>query len=170
MIRQTAFALLATAGITAAHAASGVYLGPSVGIMDADANGFDDATNAGVLLGYEFFSKQQFYLSVEGELTTTVSDGDVKIAGQKGDWDIDTRAAFLAARVGDTFYIKVRYGAAWSDVSVKVAGFSASDSDSSVSWGGALGWNITPEWALQADGTRIDSDVNYWSLGVLYRF
>ncbi|MFQ5644569.1 MAG: outer membrane beta-barrel protein [Thiogranum sp.] len=170
MIQRTAFMLLIMGGATLGHAAGGIYAGPTVGIMDADVGGFDDATNAGLLLGYEFFSKEQFYVSVEGEFTTTISDGDVKFAGQKGDWDIDTRAAYLAARVGDTVYIKVRYGAAWSDVSVKFAGVSASESDSSVSWGGALGWNINPNWALQADGTRMDSDVNYWNLGLNYRF
>jgi hypothetical protein len=66
--------------------------------------------------------------------------------------------------------MKVRFGAAWSDVSAKVAGLSVSDSDSSISWGGALGWNFTQHWAVQADGTQMDSDVNYWNLGVNYRF
>lgn len=170
MIRRTFLMLLIMGAVSIAHAAGGVYLGPSVGIMDADANGFDEATNAGVLLGYEFFNLEQFYVSAEAEFTTTVSDGDLKFGGQKGEWDIDTRAIYLASRVGDVIYMKVRFGAAWSDVSAKIAGLSVSDSDSSISWGGALGWNFTRHWAVQADGTRMDSDVNYWNLGVNYRF
>lgn len=170
MIRRTALILVTMGGVSVAHAAGGLYLGPSVGIMDANIGGFDEATNAGFLLGYDFFNKELLHISAETEFTTTISDGDLKLSGQKGKWDIDTRGVFVAARVGETFYIKVRYGVVWSDVSVKVAGFSASNSDSSGSWGGALGWNFTEHWALQADGTLADSDVTYWNLGVNYRF
>lgn len=170
MIRRTALILLLMSAVSISHAAGGFYLGPSVGFMDADVGGFDEATNAGLLLGYDLFSKELFHVSAETEFTTTVSDGDLEAFGQKGDWDIDTRAVYLAARVGETVYIKVRYGAAWSDVSGRVAGFSVSNSDSSVSWGGALGWNLNQHWAVQLDGTRIDSDVNYWNLGVNYHF
>lgn len=162
--------LVSLGGVSNVHAAGGLYLGPSVGIMDVNVSGFDEATNAGFLLGYDFFNKELFHVSAEAELTTTVSDGDLKVAGQKGNWDIDTRGVFLAARVGETLYIKVRYGAVWSDISAKAAGFSVSNSDSSISWGGALGWNFNQQWAVQADGTRIDSDINYWNLGVNYRF
>ena len=162
--------LVSLGGVSVVHAAGGLYLGPSVGIMDADVSGFDEATNAGFLLGYDFFNKELFHVSAETEFTTTLSDGDVKFSGQKGKWDIDTRGVFLAARVGETFYIKVRYGVVWSDATAKGAGFSTSDSDSSGSWGGALGWNIGQHWAVQADGTLVDPDVTYWNLGVNYRF
>ncbi len=170
MIRQIVLMLLMLGGVSITHAAGGFYLGPSVGIMDASVSGFDDATNAGVLLGYDFFNLEQLHISAETEFTTTISDGDVKLGSQKGNWDIDTRGIFVAARVGDTFYIKVRYGVVWSDVSVKVGGLSVSNSDSSGSWGGALGWDFTEHWAVQADGTLVDPDVTYWNLGVNYRF
>ena len=160
--------MMGTVSIT--HAAGGWYLGPSAGIMNAGVSGFDDATNAGFLLGYEFFNLEQFHVSAETEFTTTISDGDVKLGGQKGDWDIDTRSVYVAARVGDTWYMKVRFGAAWSDVSAKAGGVSASNSDTSISWGGALGWNFDQHWAIQADGVMVDPDVNYWNLGVNYRF
>ncbi len=170
MIRRIALTLLMLGGVSVTHADGGLYLGPSVGVMDASVSGFGDATNAGILLGYDFFNLQQFHVSAETEFTTTISDGDVKLGSQKGDWDIDTRGVFVAARVGDTAYIKVRFGAVWSDVSAKAAGISSSNSDSSGSWGGALGWNFTEHWAVQADGTLVDPDVTYWNLGVNYRF
>ena len=119
--------LLTMSGVSISHASGGFYLGPSAGFMDADVSGFDEATNAGFLLGYDFFSKELFHVSAETEFTTTVSDGDLEAAGQKGDWDIDTRAFYLAARVGESVYIKVRFGAAWSDVSGRVAGISVSN-------------------------------------------
>ena len=122
------------------------------------------------MLGYEFFSKEAFYLSAEAEATTTVADGDVKASARKGDWDIDSQALYVAARVGNTFYIKVRYGVSWSDISVNFEDSSFSNSDTSGSWGGALGWNIAEHWAVQADGVLVDSDVTYWNLGLKYRF
>jgi hypothetical protein len=156
--------------VATVQAGSGFYLGPTVGIMDADFSGFDDATGAGVLLGYEFFSREAFYLSAEAEATTTIADGDVKAAGRKGDWDIDSQALYLAARVGNTFYIKVRYGVSWSEISVNFDGSSFSNSDSGGSWGGALGWNLAEHWVVQADGILVDTDVTYWNLGLNYRF
>lgn len=151
--------------------AQGWYLGASVGVMSNDVGGFDDATNAGLLAGYDFFTREALALSVEAEATTTVSDGDVKFGGAKGDWDIDTQAAYLAALLGNEhFYMKVRYGVLREDVSIDIAGLSADDSDTGGSWGAALGWKVTGNWAVQVDGTMVESDVNYWNLGLRYNF
>jgi len=150
--------------------AEGWYLGASVGGMDADINGFDDATNAGFLAGYDVFSKEIFAASIEAELTTTVSDGDVKHSGSNGDWDIDTRAVYVVSRLGDRFYGKVRYGFLWEDFSVDFAGSSQSDSDSSISWGAAAGWMFAEQLGVQADVTRVESSIQYWNLGLVYRF
>lgn len=150
--------------------AEGFYVGASAGVMDADIAGFDEATNVGVLLGYDIFTREIFSASLEGELTTTVSDGDVKYGAVTGDWDIDTQAAYMAARVGDSFYIKVRFGVARSDVSVSITDSTFNGNDTSVSWGGALGWMFNDNWGVQADGTMVDSDVHYWNAGIRYQF
>jgi hypothetical protein len=150
--------------------AEGWYLGASVGGMDADINGFDSATNAGFLAGYDVFTREIFAASIETEFTTTVSDGDVKFSGVKGDWDIDTRAVYVVSRLGDRFYGKVRYGFLWEDFSVDIAGNSQSDSDSSISWGAAVGWMFAEQLGVQADATRIESSIQYWNLGLVYRF
>ena len=160
--------LLTVAGCTAQ--AEGFYLGASAGIMDADIGGFDEATNAGVLAGYDVYTREIFAVSLEGELTTTVSDGDVEFGGTKGDWDIDTQGAFVAARLGDTFFIKVRYGVVRSDVSVSIAGTTVNGNDTSGSWGAALGWMFNRNWGVQVDGTLVDSDVTYWNAGIKYQF
>jgi hypothetical protein len=165
---KTALVLVMALAATSARA-GGLYLGASVGVMDNDVKGFDDATNAGFLVGYDVVRFDVVALSVEGELTTTVSDGDVEIFGFKGDWDIDTQAAYVAARVGDTLYAKARYGILREDVSVS-AGFSQSESDTGGSWGASLGWMITPEFGVQVDGTVVEGDVNYWNAGIVYRF
>jgi hypothetical protein len=166
---KTTAGLLLLCVATAAQA-EGWYLGASVGVMDNDVAGFDDATNAGVLAGYDVYTKDIFAVSIEGELTTTVSDGDVSVNGIKGDWDVDTQAAYVAARLGKRLYMKVRYGVLREDVSVKAAGFSESESDTGGSWGAALGWMMTPQWGVQVDGTLIESDLNYWNAGLKYHF
>jgi|GEM_PF-1029332 len=150
--------------------AEGWYLGASAGLMDNNISGFDDATNVGALLGYDVYTHDILAVSLEGEVTTTVSKGNISINAVDGDWDIDTQAAYLAARLGDRLYMKVRYGVLREDASVKIDGVSQSDSDTSGSWGGALGWMLTPRWGIQLDGTMVESNVNYWNLGVKYHF
>jgi hypothetical protein len=164
----------AAAGLVLSVAATavqggGLYMGASLGQMDNDVRGFDDATNAGVLVGYDVVSFDLVALSVEGELTTTVSEGDVNINGAKGDWDINTQAAYVAARVGDRAYVKARFGVLREDVSVS-AGFSQSESDSGGSWGAAIGWMFSPQFGVQLDGTVVEGDINYWNAGLVYRF
>jgi hypothetical protein len=150
--------------------AEGWYLWASAGLMDNTISGFDDATNVGALLGYDVYTHDILAVSLEGEVTTTVSKGDVSINGVDGNWDIDTQAAYIAARLGERFYMKVRYGVLREDASVRIDGVSHSDSDTGGSWGGALGWMLTPQWGIQLDGTMVESDVNYWNLGVKYHF
>jgi hypothetical protein len=165
----TGAALVLSLAASAAQA-EGWYLGASAGLMDSNISGFDDATNVGALLGYDLYTHDILALSLEGEITTTVSKGDVSINRVDGNWDIDTQAAYIAARLGESLYMKVRYGVLREDASVKIDGVSQSDSDTSGSWGGALGWMLTPQWGIQLDGTMVESDVNYWNLGVKYHF
>ena len=162
-------ALLLCGFVAAVQAESG-YLGASLGAMDADRSGFDAASNAGVLAGYDLYTLEIFSIALEGELTGTVSDGDLKAAGNKGSWDIDTRALYAAFRLGERFYMKVRFGFAWTDVSTDFQGASFKDSDSGVSWGGAAGWMLSDHWGLQLDGSLVDTDTTYWNAGILYRF
>ena len=163
-------AALLLSGCISAARGEGAYLGASLGIMDADRSGFDPATNAGVLAGYDLYTLEIFSVALEGELTGTVSDGDLKAAGSKGRWDIDTRALYAAFRLGERFYMKVRFGYAWTDVSTDFQGASFKDSDSGVSWGGAFGWMISEHWGVQLDGSLVDTDTSYWNAGILYRF
>ena len=177
MKTANAIIALALALATGLAQAENWYLGASAGVMstnlshyDNNVGGSDDAVNVGALLGYDVYTHGIAALSLEGELTTTVARGDVSHGGNQGDWGIDTQAAYVAMRLGDRLYMKVRYGVLREDVSVKVGGNSRSDSDTSGSWGAALGWMLTPQWGIQMDGTVVDSNINYWNLGVKYYF
>jgi hypothetical protein len=153
------------------------YLGASVGRMttnlshyDNNADGNDDAVNAGALLGYDVYTRGLAAFSLEGELTTTVAKGSASLGGSHDEWGINTQAAYLAMRLGDRLYMKVRYGVLHEDVSVKGGGNSHGDTDTGGSWGAALGWMVTPKWGIQADGTVVDPNISYWNLGVKYYF
>jgi Outer membrane protein beta-barrel domain len=150
--------------------AVGWFLGASAGLMDNNVSGYDNATNVGALLGYDVYTHDSIAVSLEGEITTTASNGDVSINGLDGEWNIDTQAAYVAARLGDRVYLKVRYGVLREDTSVKIDGVSQSDTDTGGSWGAALGWMLTPQWGIQLGGTLVESDINYWNLGVKYHF
>jgi hypothetical protein len=167
--RQVLTALLCSLAAPAVQAQAW-YLGGSVGIMKANVNGFDDATNAGVLAGYDVYRQDIFALSVEGEVTSTLADGDLSSGGSSGHWDVDTQAAYLAARIGADVYLKVRYGVLREDVGIDFAGRSSNDSDTGGSWGAALGWMFTDHWGVQLDGTLVEADLYYWNAGVRYQF
>jgi hypothetical protein len=155
---------------TGAAQAEGLYLGASAGLIHNNVNGYDDATNVGALFGYDVYTHEFIAVSLEGEFTTAVSKGNVSFNGVHGDWDIDTQAAYVALRLGERIYMRVRYGVLREDASVNIDGASRSGSDTGGSWGGALGWMLTPKWDIQLDGTMVDSDVSYWNLGVKYHF
>lgn len=164
-------ALLAVAG-TGTALAQGPYIGAKVAWMDPDDQGgvsFDAATNAGIMLGYEFVP--DYGLAVEAEFTTSVSDGEFTYLGANGDWDIDTQAIYLVARPGtETAYFKIKAGYLNEDVSATALGQSISGDDSGFSWGLGGGYNFTQNIAAELEWTKVESDVDAWSVGVLYNF
>ncbi|MGD8615850.1 MAG: outer membrane beta-barrel protein [Gammaproteobacteria bacterium] len=170
MQSKRALAVVLLCSCSVAAGGERAYLGASLGAMEAHRQGFDAAVNAGVLAGYAVYRRELFTVSLEGELTGTVSDGDLEASDRKGRWDIDTRGLYAAFRLGQRFFMKVRFGSAWTDRSTRFEGRSRKDSDSGLSWGGAVGWMIDESWGLQLDGSLVDSDTTYWNGGILYRF
>lgn len=152
-----------------AHA-EGLYIGGKVGIMTVDDNAFNDATNAGVVLGYEFPSRTAASFAIEAEFTTSVSDGDFRVFGVNGDWDMDTQALYAAVRFGHQFYAKGRIGYLNEDVTARAGGFSANDDDSGLSAGLGGGWRVNEHVSLEAEYTLIEEDVDFWSIGLNVSF
>lgn len=157
-------------GACGTAAAEGFYAGARVGIMDVEVSGFDEATNAGILLGYEFPSGIPLRWGLEAEFTTTVADGDFRLGGVSGDWDIDTQALYVVARAGERLYGKVRAGALREDVSAGAVGISVDDSDSGFSAGLGIGWRAAANIDLEAEFTMIEEDVNFFSIGLNLAF
>lgn len=147
------------------------YAGLKIGIMDADISGFDDATNVGITIGYNYNEN----IAIEGEFTTSSSDGDVTISGVPGIWDVNTVAVYGVYRIGQKFYFKAKAGYLHEEVTIKVTGGGASGlsiegTDSGFSAGLGGGWRVTDHAFIEAEYTLIESDVNYFSIGVNYSF
>lgn len=89
--RRLGIAMLSAACSVGSAYAQGLYAGATAGVIDPDVDGFDDVTNAGLLLGYAFTDAPAAF-AVEGGFTTSVSDADVSIGSASGEWDVDTAA------------------------------------------------------------------------------
>lgn len=147
--------------VSAAPAMAGdLYFGAKTGPMVIDDSAVKtDPTNVGVLVGYEL-GVVVGDLAVEGEFTTTTSDGKVN-GGAKV--DIDTIAAYLAFRTAGPIYFKAKGGFLQEDVSVG----SYSETDSGASYGVGIGFGIGIA-QLELEYTQVESDVGFVSLGVQF--
>lgn len=146
-----------------------LYLIGKVGFMDADIGGFDSATNIGVAVGYDLYRLTTGIVSVEGELTTTIVDGDIDGGG---DWDVDTLAAYGVYRSLGEIYFKGKAGVHRQDI--KRAGGTvgpipdAKDTTFAVGIGG--GWRIDRASAFEVEYTAGSDDLDFISLGYVFRF
>ncbi len=157
------------AGCCTAHA-EGFYAGTKVGIMDVDDSAFDEATNGGLLVGYEFSRQGMVSWGAEAEFTTSLSDGDFQAFGISGDWDIDTQALYGVLKYGDQFYGKLKLGVLNEDVSASAGSVTVDESDSGLSVGLGAGWRANNRIAIEAEYTQIEEDVAFYSAGVNFSF
>ncbi len=150
--------------------AEGLYIGAKTGLVTVDDSAFDDALNAGVLVGYEVPAEGSLSWAIEAELTTSVSDGDFEAFGVKGDWNIDTQALYGVMKFGDSLYGKIKLGVLREDVSASAGGVSADASDSGLAWGLGGGFRATDYLDVEAEYSQIESDAAFISVGVNYHF
>lgn len=158
MGRMKSMALAAVLSMVAASASAGdLFFGVKTGPMMVDDSAVKtDPTNVGVLVGYEL-GLVLGDLAVEGEFTTSTSDGEVK-GGSK--FDVDTAAAYLAFRTAGPFYFKAKGGY------MNVEGDS---SDSGASYGVGLGFGIgIAQLEVEYTQTKVDPDVAFVSVGVQF--
>ena len=160
MRQMKTFFLVGFLSLVAAAPASagGLYFGAKTGSMIIDnSNVKTDATNVGVLVGYEL-GVVLGDLAVEGELTTSTSDGEYKGGGN---FSVDTAAAYLAFRTAGPIYLKAKGGFMQVD---------AGSTESGASYGVGVGFGIgIAQLELEYTQTAIDpSDVAFVSVGVQF--
>lgn len=145
------------------------YLGVKVGSMDADFSGFDRAVNVGLNIGYELLRDTRGALAIEGEYTTTASDGDISGGGE---WDADTLAVYAAYRTAGDLYVKGKAGYLNQDVKGTGGGASniTSGDESGFSYGIGAGWRLDRKSALEIEYTVASDELKFISLGYIARF
>ena len=149
------------------------FAGLRVAAAQSGENAFSDATNVGILLGYQFSRPVGFNgsSSIEFEFTTSASDGNVGGSSQfgvPGTWDVDTFAVYFAYRTPGTVYFKGKGGIIKSDVTVQLPTGTVSFDDASFSLGAGLGFRLLDDTAnieLEFSGTSGDNDISLLSLG-----
>jgi triphosphoribosyl-dephospho-CoA synthetase len=144
--------------VFAAPASADWLFGAKTGPMLIDSNGFSDATNTGVMVGYQL-GVAVGDLAVEGELTKTTSDG--KFSNAKV--SLDTQALYLAFRTAGPIYFKAKGGFVNEDLSIG----NSSATDSGASYGVGLGFGIGIA-QLELELTAIDQDITFFSVGVQF--
>lgn len=148
-----------------------VYFGIKAGVMKADVGGFDPSNNFGFLLGYDVYRDVNGTLSIEGEYTRKLSEGDVNIGGARGDWKIETLAAYGAYRTAGELYLKAKAGYLREDVNVSgVGNTSVSGKDSGLSYGAGVGYRFNRKTGLELEYTIVESDISFLSLGYFTHF
>lgn len=151
--------LLALLGLVAAAPVSADwFFGAKTGPMLIDAAGFSDTTNTGVVIGYDIGAVVAD-LALEGEITTTTSEG--KFSSSKV--ELDTQALYLAIRTGGPIYLKAKGGFVNEELTIG----NASTSDSGVSYGVGLGFGIGIA-QLELELTTIDEDIVFFSVGAQF--
>ncbi len=128
------------------------YLGLKGGPMISDINGMDSAGNLGLTIGWPFWDSPYGGLAAEGEVTTTISKGQVTVAEFfSGKWDVTTAGLFLAYRSPHALYAKGKAGVEYIDLTVSRSGNDFTDSDFSVSGALGAGWRISERYSLEVE-------------------
>jgi len=134
-------ALLWLGGTSVAVASNPFYIGGKVASVDSAVTGFDNATNLGLLLGYDLDTSEIVgTLSFEAEWTGTASRGAVATGGS---WETDTLALFGVYRTPKMFYLKGKAG--FLAQNLKTAGATAQrviTDEHGTAFGVGAGWRF----------------------------
>lgn len=141
------------------------YWGAKVLSVDIDASGYSNPINLGLFVGAEFGQLGSNIVSLEGEVTTSLIDGDTNVSGI--DWSVQTFALYAAMRTGSDNYLKIKAGLLDREITLSTAGASVSGSDSGLSWGVGFGFNNYEIEYTFVDGDG-SSDLSILSLGYMF--
>ena len=146
-------------------------VGLKAGVIQSDTDGFGDATNAGVVLGYRFsraIGGIGGSSSVEAEFTTSVDDGD--FSNGAGTWSVDTYALFFTYATPGTVYFKGKLGGMTTDVSTSISGVENDASGFAYGLGLGVRAGESGRFELEYTGVTGDNNLNFLSLGGMFEF
>lgn len=137
------------------------YWGAKAASVDVDNSGYSSAINIGLFVGAEFAQAGSNIVSLEGELTTSIIDGD---ANASVDYSVQTMALYAAMRTASDNYLKIKAGILDREISLSPGG---TGSDSGLSWGIGFGFNNYEIEYTFFDGDG-DADISMLSVGYLF--
>ncbi len=143
--------------------ANEIYGGIKGGVMTSRWSGIDEAINLGFYMGTTFTG---YTSSAELEVTGTVSEGDVNFIN--GEWDVTTIAAYYVYRSLNTTYLKLKVGWLYEDVTITNNFLNESGSDSGLSVGMGVGFEVNRGKAIEVEATYIEEDITFISVGYLF--
>jgi len=171
-----AVSLFATA-IPAVAQNSAFYAGASAGITDADVCGglgLSSCDNNDT--GLKLFGGMSFTRNFAAEIGW-IDLGTLSATGPGGTAEISIDgfqvAALGIAPLGADFSLFGKLGLYFWDASASGPGGSGSVNGNDLMFGGGVMWKFAPRFDLRGEWERFDvdgEDVNFWSVGVQYRF
>ena len=123
--------------------------------MKPDGDNNDSAINLGAVMGQPV--SRDF--SWEAELNFSVADGEV---GANNNWDIKNIAGYAVYRSPGDIGFKAKAGLTYWDTD--------NDSGTSLSMGIGAGFKMSKSGMLDVEYTQINDNVDYISVGYLFRF
>ncbi|MDH5776799.1 MAG: porin family protein [Gammaproteobacteria bacterium] len=147
--------------------AAGAYYGIKGGLFEVENSSYDKAANIGFIVGADITASSVHSVSLEGEYTTTVIDGD--LAGG-GEWSINTFGLFAAFRAGGRLYFKGKIG--YIDREINYSSGGTSDRNS-LAYGLGFGIRRGTTTKLEFEYAVIDddntfADINFISVAYLF--
>lgn len=171
-LQKTLLALAATSFLSVgAQAAVSMgegqpYVGAKVGQFDAD--GLDNVTAYGAFAGYNFTPE----VGMEVEYVDS-SDETIDVSGVDVDYSFKTYGIYGTYRYNfpnTAVYAKGKLGFAKAEIEASALGASSSDSDSGVAGGIGLGYNFTPNVAVEGEWAYVAEDLTLLTVGATYKF
>ena len=155
------------------------YIGVKAGKVKNGLRGTNDASNKGLLVGYEFaraIGDSDGTASIELEATSTSDEGTfgpTSDLGTSGTWDASTLGLFMVYRTAGNVYFKVKGGVQMSNVNYHAPGAtSLQTDDASLAGGVGLGVKVGDSGNVEVEyaGETGDNDLGNLSLSGHVRF
>lgn len=177
-------AVFSFVGVTSAEQGER-YVGVKTGLMMIDESGVDDIIPLGIVYGQ---SLEQIFpnLWVEGEFNYGLTGGDLDAGPLSGEVSVWSLAGYAVYRypLNDAVYLKGKAGLLYESVKaeiddytvvilgvpITVPGDSETDTDLNFSFGVGGGFKINDKITVEAEFTIIESDIDFLSVGLNYKF
>lgn len=144
--------------VYAGSASAELLIGAKVGLVDYDTSSSDPAVNGSFQLGYEILDLVAADIAIEGEISTSLVDGEIGTA----DAGFESTGVYASLRTAGPVYFIGRIGF----VDAEIEGFD----DSDTSMGVGVGFSTMGlRWEVEYTTYEIETlDVNYITLGLAF--